>query len=130
MESQRLKILLDIILEPEEDEEDIRSVLISEGDDPDEILQRARDFIDEKLAQIKLQEGKDRQNKASEFLKNLGGSISNNFNNDISLDGLGFAHRKQENGSGQNDQEILKQAEKHEQLKKLMGKGNGNTGKS
>ena len=130
MESQRLKILLDIILEPEEDEEDIRSVLISEGDDPDEILQRARDFIDEKLAQIKLQEGKDRQNKASEFLKNLGGSISNNFNNDISLDGLGFAHRKQENGSGQNDQEILKQAEKLEQLKKLMGKGNGNTGKS
>ncbi len=130
MESQRLKILLDIILEPEEDEEDIRSVLISEGDDPDEILQRARDFIDEKLAQIKLQEGKNRQNKASEFLKNLGGSISNNFNNDISLDGLGFAHRKQENGSGQNDQEILKQAEKLEQLKKLMGKGNGNTGKS
>ena len=130
MEEQRLKILLDIILEPEEDEEDIRSVLISEGDDPDEILQRARDFIDEKLAQIKLQEGKNRQNKASEFLKNLGGSISNNFNNDISLDGLGFAHRKQENGSGQNDQEILKQAEKLEQLKKLMGKGNGNTGKS
>lgn len=69
MEEQRLKVLFDIILEPEEDDEDIRSVLISEGDDPDEILQRANDFIDEKLAQIKLQEGKNRQNKASEFLK-------------------------------------------------------------
>lgn len=67
MEEQRLKVLFDIILEPEEDDEDIRSVLISEGDDPDEILQRANDFIDEKLAQIKLQEGKNRQNKASEF---------------------------------------------------------------
>jgi hypothetical protein len=130
MESQRLKILFDIILEPEEDEEDIRSVLISEGDNPDEIIERARNFIDQKLAQIKLQEGKNRQNKASEFLKNLGGSISNNFNNDISLDGLGFAHRKQENGSEQNNQEILNQAEKLEQLKKLMGNGNEPTGKS
>lgn len=130
MESQRLKILFDIILEPEDDEEDIRSVLISEGDNPDEILQRARDFIDKKLAQIKLQEGKNRQNKASEFLKSLGGSISNNFNNDISLDGLGFAHRKQENGSGQNDSEILNQAEKIKQLKKIMGNGNEHTGKS
>ncbi len=94
MEEQRLKVLFDIILEPEEDDEDIRSVLISEGDDPDEILQRANDFIDEKLAQIKLQEGKNRQNKASEFLKNLGGSISNKFNNDISLGGVGLCLQK------------------------------------
>jgi hypothetical protein len=130
MEEQRLKILFDIILEPEDDDEDIRSVLISEGDDPDEILQRANDFIDEKLAQIKLQEGKNRQNKASEFLKNLGGSISNKFNNDISLDGVGYAYRKQDAGSNQNDSEILNQAEKLKQLKKFMGNGNGNTGKS
>ncbi|MFZ1282162.1 MAG: hypothetical protein WAR59_15095 [Ignavibacteriaceae bacterium] len=130
MEEQRLKVLFDIILEPEEDDEDIRSVLISEGDDPDEILQRANDFIDEKLAQIKLQEGKNRQNKASEFLKNLGGSISNKFNNDISLDGVGYAYRKQDADSNQNNSEILNQAEKLEQLKKLMGNGNGNTGKS
>ena len=130
MEEQRLKVLLDIILEPEEDDEDIRSVLISEGDDPDEILQRANDFIDEKLAQIKLQEGKNRQNKASEFLKNLGGSISNKFNNDISLDGVGFAFRKQDEDSSQNNSEILNQAEKLKQLKKLMDNGNGHTGKS
>jgi len=130
MEEQRLKILFDIFLEPGEDDEDIRSILISEGDDPDEILQRANDFIDEKLAQIKLQEGKNRQNKASEFLKNLGGSISNNFNNDISLDGVGFAYRKQTAESGQNDTEITKQAEKLKQLKKHMDNGNGNTGKS
>ncbi|MBK7228587.1 MAG: hypothetical protein IPH97_06940 [Ignavibacteriales bacterium] len=130
MEEQRLKVLFDIILEPEEDDEDIRSVLISEGDDPDEILQRANDFIDEKLAQIKLQEGKNRQNKASEFLKNLGGSISNKFNNDISLGGVGYAYRKQDADSNQNNSEILNQAEKLEQLKKLMGNGNGNTGKS
>jgi hypothetical protein len=130
MEEQRLKILFDIILEPEEDEEDIRSVFISEGENPDEILERARNFIDEKLAQIKLQEGKNRQNKASEFLKNLGGSISNKLNNDISLDGVGFAFRKQDEGSSQNNSEILNQAEKLEQLKKLMGNGNGHTGKS
>lgn len=130
MEEQRLKILFDIILEPEEDDEDIRSVLISEGDDPDEILQRANDFIDEKLAQIKLQEGKNRQNKAAEFLKNLGGSISNKSNNNISLDGVGFAFRKQDAGSDKNNSEILNQAEKLEQLKKLMGNGNGHTGKS
>ena len=130
MEEQRLKILFDIFLEPGEDDEDIRSILISEGDDPDEILQRANDFIDEKLAQIKLQEGKNRQNKASEFLKNLGGSISNKFNNDISLGGVGYAYRKQDADSNQNNSEILNQAEKLEQLKKLMGNGNGNTGKS
>jgi len=130
MEEQRLKILFDIFLEPGEDDEDIRSILISEGDDPDEILQRANDFIDEKLAQIKLLEGKNRQNKASEFLKNLGGSISNNFNNDISLDGVGFAYRKQNEESGQNDTEITNQAEKLNQLKKLMDNGNGNSGKS
>jgi len=130
MEEQRLKILFDIILEPEEDDEDIRSVLISEGDDPDEILQRANNFIDEKLAQIKLQEGKNRQNKASQILKDLGGSISNKFNNDISLNGVGFAFRKQDAGSDQNNSEILNQAEKLEQLKKLMGNGNEHTGKS
>jgi endonuclease III len=130
MEEQRLKILFDIILEPEEDDEDIRSVLISEGDDPDEILQRANNFIDEKLAQIKLQEGKNRQNKASQILKNIGGSISNKFNNDISLNGVGFAFRKQDAGSDQNNSEILNQAEKLEQLKKLMGNGNEHTGKS
>lgn len=130
MEEQRLKVLFDIILEPEEDDEDIRSVLISEGDDPDEILQRARDFIDEKLAQIKLQEGKNRQNKASDFLKNLGGSISNKLNKDISLDGVGFAYRKQDEDSSQNNSEILNQAEKLKQLKKLMDNGNGHTGKS
>ncbi|MFZ1517968.1 MAG: hypothetical protein WAU11_04295 [Ignavibacteriaceae bacterium] len=130
MEEQRLKILFDIFLEPGEDDEDIRSILISEGDDPDEILQRANDFIDEKLAQIKLQEGKNRQNKASEFLKNIGGSISNKLNNDISLDGVGFAYRKQSEESGQNDTEITNQAEKLNQLKKLMDNGNGNSGKS
>lgn len=130
MDQQRLKILLDIILEPEEDDEDIRSVLISEGDSPDEIIERAVSFIDKKLAQIKLQEGKNRQNKASEFLKNLGGSISNNFNSDISLDGVGFAYRKQDAGSDQNNSEIFNQAEKLEQLKKLMGKSNEHTGKS
>ncbi|GEM_PF-6183698 len=130
MEQQRLKILFDIILEPEEDDEDIRSILISEGDNPDEILKRANDFIDEKLAQIKLQEGKDRQNKASEFLKNLGGSISKNFNSDISLDGVGFAYRKQDENSSQNNTEISNQAKKLEQLKKLMDNGNGHTGKS
>jgi hypothetical protein len=130
MNQQRLKILFDIILEPEEDDEDIRSVLISEGDNPDEILKRAMDFIDEKLAQIKLQEGKDRQNKASEFLKNLGGSISKNFNSDISLDDVGFAYRKQDENSSQNNTEISNQAKKLEQLKKLMDNGNGHTGKS
>lgn len=130
MEELRLKILFDIILEPEEDDEDIRSVLISEGDEPDEIIERAVSFIDEKLAQIKLQEGKNRQNKASEFLKNLGGSISNTFNNDIPSDDLGFAFRKQDAESGQNDSEITKQADKLNQLKKYMDKGNGNTGKS
>jgi len=130
MEQQRLKILFDIILEPEEDDEDIRSVLISEGDEPDEIIERAVSFIDEKLAQIKLKEGKDRQNKASEFFKNLGGSISNNFKHDISLDGLGFAHRKEDAKSGHNDSEISKQADKLNQLKKLMDNGNGNSGKS
>lgn len=130
MEEQRLKILFDIFLEPGEDDEDIRSILISEGDDPDEILQRANDFIDEKLAQIKLQEGKNRQNKASEFLKNLGGSISNKLNNDISLDGVGFAYRKQTEESGQNDTEITKQTDKLNQLKNFMGNGNGNSGKS
>ena len=130
MEEQRLKILFDIFLESGEDDEDIRSILISEGDDPDEILQRANDFIDEKLAQIKLQEGKNKQNKASEFLKNLGGSISNKLNNDISLDGVGFAYRKQDEDSSQNNSEILNQAEKLKQLKKLMDNGNGHTGKS
>jgi hypothetical protein len=130
MNQQRLKILFDIIIEPEEDDEDIRSVLISEGGNPDEILKRAMDFIDEKLAQIKLQEGKDRQNKASEFLKNLGGSISKNFNSDISLDDVGFAYRKQDENSSQNNTEISNQAKKLEQLKKLMDNGNGHTGKS
>lgn len=130
MKEQRLKILFDIILEPEEDDENIRSVLISEGDDPDEILQRANDFIDEKLAQIKLQEGKNRQNKASQILKSLGGSISNKINNDVSLEGVGFAYRKQDAGSDQNNSEIKNQAKKLEQLKKLMDNGNEHTGKS
>jgi hypothetical protein len=130
MNQQRLKILFDIIIEPEEDDEDIRSVLISDGEDPDEILLRAGNFIDEKLAQIKLQEGKNRQNKASQILKNIGGSISNKFNNDISLNGVWFAFRKQDAGSDQNTSEIIDQAEKLEQLKKLMDNGNGHTGKS
>ena len=130
MEEQRLKILFDIILEPDEDDEDIRSYFISEGENPDEIIERARNFIDQKLAQIKLQEGRDRQNKASDFLKNLGGSITDKFDNSISLDGLGFAYRKQENDNEQNNQEILNQAEKIKKLKKIMGNGNEHTGKS
>lgn len=130
MTDNRLKILLDIFLAGVEDEEDIRSELISDGDDPDEIIKRANDYIDQKMALIKLREGKQKQNKASDLLKNLGGSINTSLNKNINTGNISFAYRKQDQDIADNANELLKQAEKIKLLKKMMDDKNGSAGKS
>ncbi len=130
MTNQRLKILFDIFLEPAEDEEDIRSYFISMGEDPDALIEQAQNFINQKEAELKLKIGKNKQNKAAEFLKNLGGRNSNTDQSDSLLDNLGFAYRKQDTNKSDNTEELRNQAEKLNSLKKLMGDGDEHTGKS
>ena len=130
MTNQRLKILFDIFLEPEEDEEDIRSYFTSIGEDPDALIEQAQAFVQQKQAEIKLKIGKSKQNRAKEFLKNLGGNNTNTFQGDALLNDLGFAYRKQDNGSAGNSEELKSQAEKLERLKKLMDEDDEHSGKS
>ena len=102
MTNQRLKILFDIFLEPAEDEEDIRSYFVSMGEDPDALIEQAQNFIKQKEAELKLKIGKNKQNRAAEFLKNLGGRNSNTDQSDALLDDLGFAYRKQDTNNSDN----------------------------
>ena len=62
MDNQRLKILFDIILNTEEDEEDIRAYFISQGEDPDEIIKQALDFVKQKEEEIKSKLKENEQN--------------------------------------------------------------------
>ena len=62
MDNQRLKILFDIILNTDEDEEDIRAYFISQGEDPDEIIKQALDFVKQKEEEIKSKLKENEQN--------------------------------------------------------------------
>ncbi len=62
MDNQRLKILFDMILNTEEDEEDIRAYFISQGEDPDEIIKQALDFVKQKTEKIKSKLKENEQN--------------------------------------------------------------------
>ena len=62
MDNQRLKILFDIILNTEEDEEDIRAHFISLGEDPDAIIKQALDFVKQKEEEIKSKLKENEQN--------------------------------------------------------------------
>lgn len=137
MTNQRLKILFDIFLEPAEDEEDIRSYFAAQGEDPDALIEQAQNFVKQKEAELKLKIGRNKQNRASAFLsgsaaklKNLGGKILNEDQDDSSLDGLGFAYRKQDTGINGKSEELKNQAEKLDKLKKFMDEDNEHTGKS
>lgn len=128
MIQSRLKILFDIFLEPAEDEEDIRSYFISRGEDPEQIIERAKNIVKQKEAKIKLKVGKDKQNKAAEFLKNLK-EVRSEKQEESFLDNVGFAYRKNNNGSD-NDEELRKQAEKLDKLKKHLRGSDEHTGES
>ena len=136
MTNQRLKILFDIFLEPAEDEEDIRSYFISMGEDPDALIEQALNFVKQKEAELKLKIGKSKQNRASEFLsesaaklKDLGGKILHEDQDDSSLEGLGFAYRKQGSGDNGKSEELKNQADKLDKLKNFMDDDNEHTGK-
>ncbi len=127
MTNQRLKILFDILLEPAEDEEDIRSYFVSLGEDPDALIEQALNFVKQKEAELKLKIGKGKQNRAAEFLsesvaklKDLGGKNLHEGQDDSSLDGLGFAYRKQASGDNGKSEELKNQSEKLNKLKKFM----------
>ena len=62
MNIHQLKKLLDIILNKEEDEEDIRAQFIAEGEDPDAIIERALKFVKEKKAEIIIKSLESRKN--------------------------------------------------------------------
>ena len=130
MNSQRLKILFDIILEPGDNEDDIRSEFLSRDEDPDAIIERAKQFVNKKVAEIKLKEGKEKQNMAAEFLYNPAiNDISVNLDNS-SFGDLGFAYRKCDIGDEDNKRELNHQAEKLEKLKKYLDNNNERSGKS
>ena len=130
MNSQRLKILFDFILEPGDNEDDIRSEFLSRGEDPDAIIERAKQFVNKKVAEIKLKEGKEKQNMAAEFLDNPAiNDISVNLDNS-SFGDLGFAYRKRNIGDEDNKRELNHQAEKLEKLKKYLDNNNERSGQS
>ena len=62
MDNQRLKILFDMILNTDEDEEDIRAYFISLGEDPDAIIKQALDFVKQKTEEIKSKLKENEQN--------------------------------------------------------------------
>lgn len=126
MTKSRLEILFDIFLEPAEDVEDIRSYFISRGEDPDTIIERAKNAVKKKEAEIKLKIGINRQSTAGGFLKSL--KENGNVIEEASPpDNLGFAYRKNNNGSN-NDEELRKQAAKLDQLKKYLRGSDEHTG--
>ncbi len=123
MNLKRLEILFDIYINAGEDEEDIRSAFLSRGEDPDEIINRAKEFVSKKEAQLKLQSGKIKQSRASEFLKSTGESKPGTAKSNSGLGDIGFAYRKNESG-GNNKDDLKSQAEKLNKLKKFMDNGN------
>ncbi len=122
MNLKRLEILFDIYINAGEDEEDIRSAFLSRGENPDEIINRAKEFVSKKEAQIKLQSGKTKQNRASEFFKSKGENESGTSGSDAVPDDLSFAYRKHEPG-GNNKNDLKSQADKLNRLKKFMDNG-------
>ena len=130
MNYQRLKILFDIFLENEGDEDDIRASFISNGEDPDEIIERAANFVKKKEADIKLKMGRNKQNKASEFLNNLSNGFLDKSNDPGMLNDLGFAFRKHNADAEENVEELNIQANKIKQLKKFMDEDDEHSGKS
>ncbi len=61
MNYQRLKILFDIFLNTE-DKEDIREYFISQGEDPDAIIEQAKNFVKKKKEEIILKSLESRKN--------------------------------------------------------------------
>ncbi len=125
MKNSRLKILFDIFLEPAEDEEDIRSYYISKGEDPDAIVERAKNFVKQKEAEIKLKIGKEKQSIAAKILNNLKEARSERQEEgrekqeEIPFGGITFAYRKNNDGASSED-ELRQQAEKLAKLKKYL----------
>ena len=59
------------------------------------MIERAQNFVKQKEAEIKLKIGKNKQNKAADFLKNLADrNLNTNQDDDSLLDDLGFAYQK------------------------------------
>ena len=142
MKNSRLKILFDIFLEPAEDEEDIRSYYISKGEDPDAIIERAKDFVKQKEAEIKLKIGKTKQSTAAKILEKLKEvrgekqevngerqEEGNEKQEEIPFGGISFAYRKNNDGAS-NEEELRKQAEKLAKLKKLLKDSDEHTSES
>ncbi|MCL5028605.1 MAG: hypothetical protein M1480_06245 [Bacteroidetes bacterium] len=129
MTYQRLKILFDIFLSPDENEEDIRSKFLMRGEDPDAVIDRVNFFLKKKEAEINLEIGREKQKKAGDFLKGLAVNTGIIKEDDHSLNDLGFAYRKQ--SSAEDNQEELKiQKEKINNIKNFLGNGDEHTGKS
>ena len=104
MNYERLNILFNIFLEPVEDEEDIRSTFLERGEDPDEIIERAKNFIHKKEAEVKLKIGKSKQSRAAGFLKKFDSKKGQHSGDDSLMKDLGFAYRKNESGTeGEKD---------------------------
>ena len=129
MYDKRLEILFDIFLSPSEDEEDIRSTFLERGEDPDAVIARANQFLDKKEAEINLKLGREKQQKAGDFLKELAINSGIIKEEDSSLNNLGFAYRKQ-NSSNDNKEELKIQKEKIDRLKNFLGSNDGHTSKS
>ena len=135
MTNSRLKILFDIFLEPAEDEEDIRSYYISKGEDPDAIIERAKDFVKQKEAEIKLKIGKTKQSTAAKILEKLKEvrgerqEEGSEKQEEIPFGGITFAYRKNNDGAS-NEEELRQQTEKLAKLKKHLKDSDEHTSES
>jgi len=130
MNYERLNILFNIFLDPVEDEEDIRSSFLERDEDPDEIIERAKNFIHKKEAEVKLKIGKAKQSRAAEFLKDFDTKKEQRSEDDSIMNDLGFAYRKNESSNGDGEKDLKNQAEKLNELKKFMDDEDEHTGKS
>ena len=122
MIKNKLNILLNLFLDnSDESDEDIRSYFIQKGEDPDMIINRAIESINQRDAALKLKEGKEKQNKAKEVFTHFKpGTIRENT---TELSGISYAYRNKSGELNQEDKEELRvQAEKINELKKHLDK--------
>lgn len=116
MNIEKLNLLIDIYINDDNDDEDVREYFLKNGENPEEIIERGKRFIKRKEAEIKLKAGKEKQNKAKEFLQEMKDLI---FDNNIGE--AEYAYRKK--SGDDNEEELKKQAAKLDELKRRM---NGN----
>jgi len=124
MIKNKLNILLNQYLDnSDESDDEIRNYFLEKGEDPDMIINRAADFVKKKESELKLKEGKEKQNKARDILSHFKPVPAETKETEPELSNISYAFRKKSGGLTSDDKRELKlQAQKISELKKQMGR--------